>query len=951
MQEDLNRLCENSETNRPESRNSHFIRRTTKSFFKPIVRPYTPVKRKKRSVSANPSVVQRIVDFYVEHNPFSPSKNKKFYHSADGINNFDSQSVRLSRRQEREGRNSVSDPVISEIAEGIRDIHIREPNIRERESQSKVAGAEAVVTQPIISFPNDLPFTFNKEINSEPHYYEPNDPTTNRNSQSSFPEQPPISNQLTSISNGVTVTVPTVIEVSDSPFSEINTHPVIELSSDDSRGFTDNPRQRDIIVVDLAETNTPDRVVLPPSTTRNARSDLRSLSPIGKEQLATYLSDNQSHQKTLPHASTPAISKRRTRSSEFFVRFRNPISESKTFEKGKSPKEFRSTDNLSKTSSRSIAEFLGSLFQTARSFTNLSVESKKQKNPSKSIIKNKSSKIPTIDSGSNLKVPNQSNSHKNLDTKPQLPNQSYESLGARPKDRNQFAENLGAIPKTSINPRRLQTDFDKINIFDESTVELNPFVESSEQRKQETIETNPFRQRPSDLNINPLNRQSTTPQSPTVHITNTTTIPLSPDSPVKKPVNSPNFIQKIPTRPIDQPPPIPDQRPQSLPQQIFQRPQDVNQKPIERPQSPRTLPQNTNQIPTENQRILENRNQNNNNQPTNPEMAYIDMNAMQANQTATTLLMVLPTYCGGPISRFDQWIRRFDAIVEMSRWNDEEKIRMLMTKMHDQPYQVTYNYITNYPRATYQNVKDFLLQRYHGEETPEFFQNELNHCERQPTEKVIDFALRLKILYNRAFPPPENMTPQVQHERNEHLKAKFMENLEPEIRRYLRRRNYRNLEELINDANRETLLMEQEKRNERKHEYVAAVNYEHFDKIATSTANLTVNAIESLKTLNENKNDKAEKHEHYKNNARPTTVIRANPQYQQQVARPNKKPSGNAQNQYNHSYRPQNNFNQSSNHRARQFVNTNAHFHSNNSYSHKNREPRYCSKCSKCNNG
>ena len=90
----------------------------------------------------------------------------------------------------------------------------------------------------------------------------------------------------------------------------------------------------------------------------------------------------------------------------------------------------------------------------------------------------------------------------------------------------------------------------------------------------------------------------------------------------------------------------------------------------------------------------------------------------------------------------------------MSNWSDEEKVNMLITKMTDRAHDILQNVLESYT-VRYDNIKAILHERFHGSETEDYYQKKFDGSERKPQETVLDYAFRLKTIFQRAYPPVE----------------------------------------------------------------------------------------------------------------------------------------------------------------------------------------------------
>ena len=167
-------------------------------------------------------------------------------------------------------------------------------------------------------------------------------------------------------------------------------------------------------------------------------------------------------------------------------------------------------------------------------------------------------------------------------------------------------------------------------------------------------------------------------------------------------------------------------------------------------------------------------------------LAGADLVGFQNGQRALTMLLQVPTFSGGPSTRFDRWIKQFDNVAINSNWSDSETVSMLLTKMSDKVYDIVQNILESQSQ-TYKTLKVILHERFHGNETTDYYQKKFDKCDRKPGESVLDFAFRLKTIFLRAYPPNAMESAGETATRSKFLRQKFLQGLETELRSKVRR--------------------------------------------------------------------------------------------------------------------------------------------------------------------
>lgn len=115
------------------------------------------------------------------------------------------------------------------------------------------------------------------------------------------------------------------------------------------------------------------------------------------------------------------------------------------------------------------------------------------------------------------------------------------------------------------------------------------------------------------------------------------------------------------------------------------------------------------------------------------------------------MLLQIPTFTGGTITRFDRGIKQFETISDISNWTDIEKISMLTTKISDKAYDIVQNMLKSQP-GSHSILKAILHESFHGSKTTDYCQNRFDSIERKPQESILDYAFRLETFVQRAYP-------------------------------------------------------------------------------------------------------------------------------------------------------------------------------------------------------
>ena len=164
-----------------------------------------------------------------------------------------------------------------------------------------------------------------------------------------------------------------------------------------------------------------------------------------------------------------------------------------------------------------------------------------------------------------------------------------------------------------------------------------------------------------------------------------------------------------------------------------------------------------------------------------------------ANNRALHLLLQVPVFDGTSGQRFSDWVRRIDSVLENSQWNDADKKHWLQYRLAGNAYDV---YTDVYlPNDTYEQLRDKIKNRYHGQETNVFFQREFDMRVRRSEETIHDYAYSLKKLFVQAYPLVNTADLRLPF-----LKRAFLKGVSPALRQALVHYEYNTFEDLIAKA-------------------------------------------------------------------------------------------------------------------------------------------------------
>lgn len=209
-----------------------------------------------------------------------------------------------------------------------------------------------------------------------------------------------------------------------------------------------------------------------------------------------------------------------------------------------------------------------------------------------------------------------------------------------------------------------------------------------------------------------------------------------------------------------------------------------------------------------------------------PVITSQDLLAIQRTQQAMTLLAGVPAFTGDSMSRFDDWIQHFELICDSAGWNEEERLAMLTTKLTGKACKALVDFKTNRPREarSYRKTKEAILKRFHGGETEDYYIRKFNKCDRKPKESIIEYAYRLKEVFNHAHPQEEGENEPAQDKlRYKLLRNRFLQGIEEELSERVKFKDCESFEELVDVTTKYAASYDEKKEAREKREFIQAV--------------------------------------------------------------------------------------------------------------------------------
>jgi hypothetical protein len=129
----------------------------------------------------------------------------------------------------------------------------------------------------------------------------------------------------------------------------------------------------------------------------------------------------------------------------------------------------------------------------------------------------------------------------------------------------------------------------------------------------------------------------------------------------------------------------------------------------------------------------------------------------------------LPPFTGK--DSWEVWIKRFGDVASLHAWSEEKKLQEILPRLQGIAGEFVYGQLPREKRTHYKRLVVELNHRFRVVETRKTYQAKFSHRVQKANERVEDFAVELKRLYDKAYPRRDRET------RREDLLRKFMDGL------------------------------------------------------------------------------------------------------------------------------------------------------------------------------
>ena len=204
----------------------------------------------------------------------------------------------------------------------------------------------------------------------------------------------------------------------------------------------------------------------------------------------------------------------------------------------------------------------------------------------------------------------------------------------------------------------------------------------------------------------------------------------------------------------------------------------------------------------------------------------------QQNQVMTLLQGIEPfsgesAMKGTNAPRFEMWIRIFDSLLGMADFEDSKKIKLLSSKLTNLAAEALDDFIRSKVKyeISYKAAKEHLMNRFHGAETREMYEREYRSCIREAGETVLDYAHRLKRLFQHAYPLTEEQRaiPDVLTVRDQLLRDRFIAGLPIKLREKVKFKSFNSYDDLVKSATKYDVSIQEMDDEKKKVEIIARI--------------------------------------------------------------------------------------------------------------------------------
>ncbi|KAK4024814.1 hypothetical protein OUZ56_010308 [Daphnia magna] len=197
---------------------------------------------------------------------------------------------------------------------------------------------------------------------------------------------------------------------------------------------------------------------------------------------------------------------------------------------------------------------------------------------------------------------------------------------------------------------------------------------------------------------------------------------------------------------------------------------------------------------------------------------------LNQQQQTVSLLAQVPAFNGLGSTKFEDWIKHFDAVMNTSEFEEGRKIKLLCSKLFGSATDCVTTFQLRYPKEAqeFSKIKQCLQDRYHGGDSRKIYLTEYNNCIRNPGESIRDYACRIQKLFSFAYPTREGKLVDLEM-REQLIIHKFLGGLKNNLRERMSFKEFKNLDSLIKATENCAAVLNEAKLERRNVEFINAV--------------------------------------------------------------------------------------------------------------------------------
>jgi hypothetical protein len=207
--------------------------------------------------------------------------------------------------------------------------------------------------------------------------------------------------------------------------------------------------------------------------------------------------------------------------------------------------------------------------------------------------------------------------------------------------------------------------------------------------------------------------------------------------------------------------------------------------------------------------------------------SYYNSQKLLQNQQQMTisLLAQVPAFNGMGSTKFEDWIKHFERVIDTSEFEEGKKIKLLYSKLFGSAEDCITTFQLCYPKEakSFTKVKQCLHERFHGGDSRKMYLTEYNNCTRNPGESIRDYACRIQKLYSFAYPTKAGKSVDLEM-RELMIMDRFLGGLKSNLRERMSFKEFKNLKDLVKATENCAAILNEAKLEKRNVEFINAIS-------------------------------------------------------------------------------------------------------------------------------